>query len=154
MTMTTNQLDLFGDPIPERREMMFCPHCAGHGVIPVTEATSRSTDPSTSKDAGDRQSGDPRRFRSSSRQALVLESLFILPQTAQEVAISVVGQTAPISALEGTRRRVSSLKRIGLIAESGLERTNPGSPTPSAVYELTPAGLEALVNLRESGWSM
>ncbi len=154
MTMTSNQLDLFGDPMPERREMMLCPHCSGHGMIPVTEATARTSDPSTSKDAGDRQTGDPRKFRSTSRQALVLESLFILPQTAQEVAISVVGQTAPISALEGTRRRVSSLKRVGLIAESGLERLNPGSPTPSAVYELTSVGIEALVRLRETGWSV
>jgi len=154
MTMTTNQLDLFGDPVPERREMMLCPHCSGHGVIPVAEATSRTSDPSTSREAGDRQTGDPRRFRATSRQARVLESLFLEPQTAQEVAISVVGLNAPISALEGTRRRVSSLKRIGLIEESGLERTNPGSPTPSAVYELTTAGLTALATLRETGWSM
>lgn len=153
MTMTTNQLDLFGDPIPETRAMMLCPHCSGHGVIPVHEATSRTDDPMTSREAGDRQSGDPRRFRKTSRQALVLESLFISPKTAQEVAIAVVGQNAPISALEGTRRRVSSLKRIGLITEVGL-RANPGSPTPSAVYELTETGLLALHNLQETGWSM
>lgn len=154
MTMTSNQLDLFGDPIPEPREVMLCPHCGGHGVIPVMEATSRSTDPQTSREAGDRQMGDPRRFRSSSRQALVLESLFHTAQTAQEVAISVVGLSAPISALEGTRRRVSSLKRIGLIEETGEERTNPGSPTPSAVYGLTSTGLVALNNLRVTGWSL
>ena len=98
--------------------------------------------------------GDPRRFRSSSRQALVLESLFHTAQTAQEVAISVVGLSAPISALEGTRRRVSSLKRIGLVEETGEERTNPGSPTPSAVYGLTSTGLVALNNLRVTGWSL
>ena len=138
----------------ERREMMLCPHCSGHGMIPVAEATARTSDPQTSHDAGDRQSGDPRKFRKTSRQALVLESLYRSAQTAQEVAISVVGQTAPISALEGTRRRVSSVKRIGLIEQTGEERLNPGSPTPSAVYGLTPAGFIALANLRETGWSV
>lgn len=154
MTMTTNQLDLFGDPIPERRDMMLCPHCGGHGVIAVEEATSRGSDPRTAREAGDRQTGDPRRFRATSRQARVLESLLMSSQTAQEVAVSVVGLDAPISALEGTRRRVSSLKRIGLIEETGEERTNPGSPTPSAVYGLTSAGLVTIQRLRETGWSV
>jgi hypothetical protein len=153
MTMTTNQLDLFGEPIPERREMMLCPHCSGHGIIPIEEATSRTADPRTSRDAGDRQSGDSRRFRSNSRQALVLLSLSSRPMTAQEVAIAVVGPDS-ISALEGTRRRVSSLKRIGLIRETGEERFNPGSGTPSSVYALTDLGEQTLARLRETGWSV
>jgi hypothetical protein len=153
MTMTTNQLDLFGDPIPERRDMMLCPHCSGHGVISVEEATSRGGDPRTSREAGDRQAGDSRRFRSNSRQALVLISLDDRPMTAQEVAVHVVGADS-ISALEGTRRRVSSLKRIGLIRETGEERFNPGSGTPSSVYSLTDLGRVALNNLRETGWSI
>jgi hypothetical protein len=153
MTMTNDQLDLFGDIVPERREMMLCPHCSGHGVIPVEEATSRTSDPRTSRDAGDRQSGDSRRFRSKSRQALVLFSLETKPMTAQEVAVHVVGADS-ISALEGTRRRVSSLKRIGLIRETGEERFNPGSGTPSSVYALTDLGQVALRNLRETGWSV
>ena len=73
--------------------------------------------------------------------------------TAQEVAVAVVGADS-ISALEGTRRRVSSLKRIGLIRETGDERFNPGSGTPSAVYALTDLGRVALANLRETGWSI
>jgi hypothetical protein len=154
MTMTHDQLDLFGDPVPEPRTMMLCPHCHGHGVIPVEEATSRSNDPATSQEAGDRQAGDPRRFRKGSRQSSVLAHLSLEPLTAQEVAIRVVGLNAPISALEGTRRRVSSLKRIGFIEDSGQERTNPGSPTPSAVYRITPTGQEALDRLRETGWSV
>lgn len=153
MTMTTNQLDLFGEPIPEPREMMLCPHCSGHGVIPIEEATSRTGDPRTSREAGDRQGGDPRRFRSTSRQSLVLMSLETTPMTAQEVAVYVVGADS-ISALEGTRRRVSSLKRIGLIRETGEERFNPGSGTPSSVYALTDLGRVALNNLRETGWSV
>ena len=153
MTMTTNQLDLFGDPIPETREMMLCPHCSGHGVISVEESTSRTGDPRTSRDAGDRQAGDSRRFRSNSRQALVLGALGDTQMTAQEVALAVVGADS-ISALEGTRRRVSSLKRIGLIRETGEERFNPGSGTPSSTYALTDLGRVALANLRETGWSI
>ncbi len=156
MTMTTNQLDLFGDPVPEPREMMLCPHCSGHGVISVEESTSRTGDPRTSRDAGDRQAGDSRRFRSNSRQALVLSALGDEEMTAQEVALrvtKVLGANS-ISALEGTRRRVSSLKRIGLIRETGEERFNPGSGTPSAVYALTDLGRVALAKLRETGWSI
>jgi len=156
MTMTTNQLDLFGDPVPERPEMMLCPHCSGHGVIPIEEATSRTGDPRTSREAGDRQSGDSRRFRTTSRQALVLSALGDEEMTAQEVAVYVnrVLGADSISALEGTRRRVSSLKRIGLIRETGVERCNPGSGTFSSVYGLTDLGRVALSNLRETGWSI
>ena len=154
MTMTTSQLDLFGDVIPEVREMMCCPHCSGRGKIPVNEATARSTDPRSSKEAGDRHSADPRRFKRGSRQAHVLEAFSRESYTAQEVAIAVVGLRAPISALEGTRRRVSSLKRIGLISETGQERVNPGSATPSSVYGVTDLGREVLRRLLETGWSV
>lgn len=154
MTLMTQQLDLFGNYVPEVRQVMCCPHCSGRGVIPVDEATARNTDPRSSKDAGDRHSSDPRRFKRGSRQARVLEAFSLQPYTAQEVAIAVVGATAPLSALEGTRRRVSSLKRIGLIAETGQERVNPGSATPSSVYEVTDLGRDVLRRLLETGWSV
>jgi hypothetical protein len=154
MTLIHEQLDLFGNYVPEVRPVMCCPHCSGRGVIPVDEATARTTDPRSSKEAGDRHSSDPRRFRQGSRQARVLEALAREPYTAQEVAIAVVGPEAPISALEGTRRRVSSLKRIGLIAETGQERVNKGSATPASVYGVTDLGREALRRLGETGWSV
>jgi hypothetical protein len=150
----TQQLDLFGEIVPEVRQLMCCPNCSGRGVIPVDESTARNADPRSSKLAGDRHSSDPRRFRQGSRQARVLEALAREPYTAQEVAVAVVGPEAPISALEGTRRRVSSLKRIGLIAETGLERVNKGSATPAAVYGVTDLGRQVLVRLAETGWSV
>jgi hypothetical protein len=154
MTTINQQLDLFGDIVSEVRQVMCCPHCSGRGIIPVDEATARNADPRSSKQAGDRHSSDPRRFRQDSRQARVLEALAWQPFTAQEVAIAVVGLQAPISALEGTRRRVSSLKRIGLIAETGQERVNPGSATPAAVYGVTDLGRAVLLRLAETGWSV
>lgn len=154
MTMTTNQLDLFGEAVSEVPEIMCCPHCSGRGTIPVSEATARNTDPRSSREAGDRHSGDSRRFKRGSRQAYVLEALAQTPYTAQEVAIAVVGAQAPLSALEGTRRRVSSLKRIGLISETGQERVNPGSATPASVYAITSRGRDVLRLLLETGWSV
>jgi hypothetical protein len=154
MTLINEQLDLFGNIVPEIRQFMCCPHCSGKGIISVNEATARTADPRSSKEAGDRHSSDPRRFKRGSRQALVLEAFAREPYTAQEVAIAVVGIGAPISALEGTRRRVSSLKRIGLIAETGQERVNPGSATPSSVYGVTDLGREVLDRLLSTGWSV
>lgn len=149
----TPQLDLFGEPIEEKAQMMCCPHCEGRGRIPVSEATARSEDGPTARLAGGRQTGDSRRFRATSRQAAILRSLAEEPQTAQEVAIAVLGLHAPISALEGARRRVSSLKRIGLIHETGEERVNPGSPTPSLVWAVTDRGRRAIDLLEATGWS-
>jgi hypothetical protein len=154
MTLMKQQLDLFGEIVPEVRQVMCCPHCSGRGVIPVDEATARTADPRTSKEAGDRHSSDPRSFRRGSRQARVLEALSLQPYTAQEVAVAVVGAEAPLSALEGTRRRVSSLKRIGLIRETGVERCNPGSGTFCSVYEVTDLGRDVLRRLLETGSSV
>jgi hypothetical protein len=64
-----------------------------------------------------------------------------------------MGEDAPLSALEGARRRVSSLKRIGLIKDSGLERHNPGSTSASVVWTITADGVETLRTLDLSGWS-
>ena len=64
-----------------------------------------------------------------------------------------MGEDAPLSALEGARRRVSSLKRIGLITDSGQERHNPGSTSASVVWTITADGLETLRTLDLTGWS-
>jgi hypothetical protein len=151
--MTLIQHNLFGEIVSQPLGTIPCPHCAGHGVISVSEATSRTGDPGTSHLAGDKHGGDSRRFRKESRQALVLMYLELAPMTAQEVALKVVGASS-VSALEGTRRRVSSLKRIGLVEDSGLERHNPGSGTPSAVYRITELGRTALDCLAVTGWSV
>lgn len=147
----TTQPTLFGSYEPQT-EMICCPHCRGTGQISTSEATSRRSDPSTSKRAGSSHQ-DSSRFSASSRQGQVLTILEHTMLTAQECARAIHGSTAPISAIEGTRRRISSLYRLGLIAPSGEERTNPGSDTPSTVWMLSDTGHQTLTRLRDTGWS-
>lgn len=148
-------MTLFDDepqPIPIDDELIECPHCRGAGSIRAAEANHRSTDPGTSKRAGQaHQEGT--RFGRNSLQARVLATLGYRDLTAQEVALEIHGDDAAVSAIEGTRRRVSSLRRLNLIKPSGLERTNRGSATPSIVWTLTEAGWSALEKIRETGWS-
>ena len=129
-----------------------CPHCRGAGTIRASEANHRSTDPGTSKRAGQaHQEGS--RFGRESLQARVLATIAGRDLTAQECALEIHGDDAPVSAVEGTRRRVSSLRRLNLIRPSGSERTNPGSATPSIVWTVSESGLEVLRKIRETGWS-
>ena len=146
----TNQPSLFD--VPTQSATTCCPHCRGTGRISIKEATARGTDPSTSQRAGARHQ-DSARFRATSRQAQVLACLNDHNFTAQECAIWIHGENAPVSAIEGTRRRISSLYRIALIEPSGDERNNNGSDTPSIVWQITDRGRAALNNLARTGWS-
>ena len=148
-----NQPNLFGFPEPEREPTMICPTCQGHGIISATAATSRTTDPTTSTEAGRHHEEDVRRFSRKSRQAKMLDCLHGRAMTAQEAAVCVIGADAPISALEGCRRRVSDLLRAGFIEDSGARRQNPGSPDESIVWCVTDAGHTALTLIRLTGWS-
>ena len=147
----TTQPTLFGSYEPTT-QMMCCPHCRGTGQITASEHTARGSDPSTSKRAGDRHR-ESARFSVKSRQAQVLNYLYWNNSTAQECAQGIHGH-AEISVIEGTRRRISSLYRLGLIAPSGEERNNPGSDTPSIVWTLTEAGIAVRSKLKATGWSM
>lgn len=133
-------------------QIIECPHCHGSGSIRASEANHRSTDPVTSRLAGERHQ-EGTRFGRNSLQARVLATLGYRDLTAQEVALEIHGDDAAVSAIEGTRRRVSSLRRLNLIKPSGLERSNRGSATPSIVWTLTDAGWETLERIRETGWS-
>lgn len=148
-TMTT-QPTLFGS-YEQQTQMMCCPHCRGTGQIPTSENTSRSSDPSTSHRAGDRHR-DSTRFSLQSRQGQVLNYLYWNNSTAQECAQGI-HKHAAISVIEGTRRRISSLYRLGLIAPSGEERNNPGSDTPSIVWTITDEGIRVRSKLKATGWS-
>lgn len=146
----TTQPTLFGSYEPTTH-MMCCPHCKGTGQITASEHTARGSDPSTSKRAGDRHR-ESARFSVKSRQAQVLNYLYWNNSTAQECAQGIHGH-AEISVIEGTRRRISSLYRLGLIAPSGEERNNPGSDTPSIVWTITDAGIAVRSKLKATGWS-
>lgn len=148
------QPTLFGDTPPAPPERIPCPHCHGHGTISALEPNVRATDPATSRDAGARNLVDASRFHRDSQQAAVLMALAEEPGTAQEVALRVLRPGAPLSAIEGPRRRVSSLRRLGLISDTGERRTNPGSTSPSIVWAPTVAGLETIDRLYLSGWSV
>ena len=121
----------------------------------VASFPARPSDPGTSDAAASRKSTtDVGRFSARSQQARLLGSIAERPRTAQGAAISLDGNsTTYVSRLEGARRRVSDLLRAGYVADSGRRRKNPGSPDESIVWEITPAGRIALVNLEADGWS-
>jgi hypothetical protein len=143
--------DMIAEPQPAR-DTIPCPHCRGCGRITATEPTHRSNDTATAKAAGQRQDTGTR-FRRDSQQGRVLQALGFRDMTAQECALFVHGEQSALSAVEGTRRRVSSLRRLALIEPSGIERTNPGSQTPSVVWTLTDRGWDVLDVLEATGWS-
>jgi hypothetical protein len=147
----TTQPTLFGSYEPQT-QMMCCPHCRGTGQISSSEPTARRSDPSTSQQAGAQQNQSTR-FSADSRQGKVLDMIKKRNLTAQECAITIQGEQAPVSAIEGTRRRISSLYRLGLIAPSGEERNNPGSDTPSTVWTITSKGREVHDLMMITGWS-
>lgn len=133
-----------------------CPCCNGSGLVadvPVPSAPARPTDPDTSH-AASKTEPDLRRFKASSRKALLLwQYMWHESLTAQEAAFAVVGTDAPLSRIEGCRRRVSDLARVHFIADSGQRTENAGSGTDSILWQITPLGRAALRNLDETGWS-
>lgn len=133
-----------------------CPCCNGSGLladVPVPSAPARSTDPDTSH-AASKTEPDLRRFSARSRQARLLDTIDRLGLlTAQEAAIAVVGSDAPLSRLEGCRRRVSDLARVHYVSDSGQRAENAGSGTDAILWRITPIGEKALRNLDETGWS-
>ena len=128
------------------------PSCGGHGTIVPTLAHSRSVDPETAQAAGDAQE-DAVRFHDQSRQARALKEIAITPGTALAVAYRVLGADTPVARIEGMRRRVSSLARLGLVEDSGSRETNTGSNRLAIVWQITDAGHEVLVRLGRTGWS-
>lgn len=147
----TTQPTLFGT-YDTPTASMCCPHCQGTGRISALEPGARATDPDTSHRARAAHR-DTSRFSLASRQGRVLSLLSAVDLTAQECAIRIHGNGAPISVIEGTRRAVSSLYRLALVAPSTEERINPGSATPSIVWTVTSAGKQTLSRLLETGWS-
>lgn len=153
--MTLTQPTLFTEPdlTPREIEEVICPHCH-QGKIPVTaEATFRLVDPETARNAGLKHTSPTSKFRKTSQQAHILQIIADRPQTAQEAALAILGSGAPISSVEAPRRRVSSLRRLGLVADSGQRRCNPGSTSPSTIWFATQRGLAVLELLRTTGWS-
>jgi hypothetical protein len=152
MTNTHNQISIFDLQAPTQTHDI-CPTCSGLGVISLISHNSRTTDPETSRNAGQRQSRDARRFSSTSRQARLLRALVSENMTAQEAALKVLEQGAPISAVDACRRRMSDLKRVGFVLDSGERRHNKGSLDESVVWKITPAGVSALRLIDQTGWS-
>lgn len=155
MSQLLSQPTLFTEPdlVPRPIEEMPCPHC-GNGRVRVTaEATFRLLDPETARAAGLKHTFTSSKFRSTSQQAQILRFLARHPSTAQEAALEILPPDAPVSRVEAPRRRVSSLRHLGLVADSGQTRCNPGSTSPSTVWFVTQKGRETLVRLAETGWS-
>jgi hypothetical protein len=73
--------------------------------------------------------------------------------TAQEAALKVLEQGAPISAVDACRRRMSDLKQVGFVLDSGERRHNKGSLDESVVWQITAAGVSALRLIDQTGWS-
>lgn len=141
-----------GDVPPQSPTAIPCPTCGGCGTVTTTLPTHRADDSDTARAAGARQ-GDSARFGARSRQALALDALRWQPDTALGVARRVLGDDAPVTRIEGMRRRVSTLARLGLVVDSGDRQQNDGSSTPAIVWRLTWAGERAWENLRATGWS-
>ena len=146
---------LFTDPdqTPRLIEEVLCPHCHQGKVRVTAEATFRLVDPETARTAGLRHTPTSSKFRATSQQADILRAIAAHPMTAQEAAFEVIGGDAPVSSVEAPRRRVSSLRRLGLVADSGQRRCNRGSTSPSTIWFVTQLGREALIKLRQTGWS-
>ena len=120
----------------------------------VPSSPSRETDRPTAVVSGNRHAvADVRRFSSGTSSAALLRVIADKPCTAQAAALRVVTGDLSLSALEGVRRRVSDLAKGGLIADSGLTDSNPGSRDQSVVWQITLEGVAALQRLRETGWS-
>lgn len=133
-----------------------CPCCNGSGLladVAVPSAPARTSDPDTSH-AASKTEPDLRRFKAGTHKANLLDVFHRCGLlTAQEAAIRVVGPAAPLSRLEGCRRRVSDLARVRYIIDSGERAENAGSGTDAILWKVSPLGVNALGELAERGWS-
>lgn len=121
-------------------------------TFPAESAPARPSDPETSHLASKREH-DVGRFSTNSRQSKLLYVMSTRDCTDQEATTRIVGSTAPPSAFEGCRRRMSDLRAVNYIVDSGVRRKNPGSDDDSIVWTLSDAGREALIRLDDTGWS-
>ncbi len=153
------QPDLWGDdPEPSIPTERTCPCCKGTGRVmsgePIPSAPARPTDPETSHAASKREP-DLRRFGEFSHKARLLRAFdYYGVSTAQEAALLVVGVKAPLSKIEGCRRRVSDLVKVEFIADSGKRAENAGAGTDSILWHITDEGRQAIERLNETGWSL
>lgn len=126
-------------------ETTTCPTCSGSGSVlahSFIARTARRRDPETSQEAGKRHEGDVRVLRRGTVKAAVLETFLHRHRTAQEAAMIAVGGDAPVSTIEGARRRVSDLAKAGYLRPVDLANNVGGSA--AIVYHLTLEGLQAL----------
>lgn len=123
-------------------ETVKCPTCSGTGQVFAHAFAARRSDPSTSQQAGKRHEGDVRVLRAGTVKAAVLATFAHRHRTAQEAAMTAVGQDAPVSAIEGARRRVSDLARAGYLRPVDIGHNEGGSA--ATMYHLTLDGLHAL----------
>lgn len=125
-----------------------CPTCSGTGTVlahSLMARTSRRSDPETSHEAGKRHEGDVRMLRAGTVKAEVLRTFLNRHRTAQEAAMIAVGKEAPVSTIEGARRRVSDLAKAGYVRPVDIASNVGGSS--AVVYHLTLEGLAALKNI-------
>lgn len=123
---------------------------------------ARIDDRQTSQDAAARhRTRDVSRFRQGSVIANVLESFvsfrvggtdYFTPLTALTVARIASGCDTTLST-ETARKRVSELVKAGYLRDTGSTSKSEGSPDESTLWTITHAGMQALDNLRRTGWS-
>jgi len=73
------------------------------------------------------------------------------PMTAQEAAITLLGK-ASVSQIESARRRISDLRKLGLISDMDDYGKNEGGGE-ALIWEVTKQGLYAIELLQTTGWS-
>lgn len=132
-----------------------CPTCNGAGTVHDSvfrTVTARNSDPDTSHTAR-KDSKDVRKFKAGSSNARLLKVICDQPCTSQAAAVQVKRFHGTVSSLDGCRRRVSDLAKAGFVIDSGRRAKNPGSSSPSIVYQVTLMGRQALENLERTGWS-
>jgi hypothetical protein len=129
--------------------MITCPECHGAGTVQVHP--SRYKDPETSKINGERNRLSPN-FSTRSQLARLLWLIAQQPMTAQEAAITLLGQKATVSQIESARRRVSDLRKLGLVMETEDYGSNEGGGE-ALIWEITGAGLHTIELLQTTGWS-
>lgn len=126
-------------------EMSACPTCSGSGQVlahSFAARTARQSDPATSRAAGERHQGDVRVLRLGTVKCTVLRTFVDRHRTAQEAAMTAIGANAPVSSIEGARRRVSDLIRAGYLEVIDLGHNEGG--TTAQVYRMTYSGMLAL----------
>jgi hypothetical protein len=122
-----------------------CPTCSGSGTVlahSFIAHASRRSDPETSQQAGKRHQDDVRVLRPGTVKCAVLRAFVDRHRTAQEAAIIAVGSDAPVSSIEGARRRVSDLIRARYLEVIDLGHNEGGST--AQVYRMTCLGMLAL----------